>query len=68
MPKPEQIKKVPSKLILPHPRIQDRGFVLKPLMDIAQDWRHPVCGLTVSQMYANLSIDERAGILLAFEN
>ena len=29
-------------LILPHPEIEKRPFVLRPLMDIAPGWRHPV--------------------------
>jgi 2-amino-4-hydroxy-6-hydroxymethyldihydropteridine diphosphokinase len=28
-------------LILPHPELERRPFVLKPLMDIAPGWRHP---------------------------
>ena len=28
-------------LVLPHPLAHMRPFVLKPLMDIAPDWRHP---------------------------
>ncbi len=48
---PEHQKtRAPDRLILPHPRLQDRAFVLVPLLDVAPDWRHPVTGLTVAAM------------------
>jgi 2-amino-4-hydroxy-6-hydroxymethyldihydropteridine diphosphokinase len=34
-------------LDLPHPRIAERAFVLKPLCDVAPHWKHPVTGKTV---------------------
>lgn len=49
----------PDQLILPHPRMQDRSFVLVPMMDICPDWVHPVLGLSVAQMHANLSAEDR---------
>lgn len=30
--------------ILPHPRAAARAFVLRPILDIAPEWRHPVSG------------------------
>ncbi|MDA0785332.1 MAG: 2-amino-4-hydroxy-6-hydroxymethyldihydropteridine diphosphokinase [Proteobacteria bacterium] len=38
--------------ILPHPRMADRAFVLRPLQDIAPDWRHPVTGKGVAALLA----------------
>jgi 2-amino-4-hydroxy-6-hydroxymethyldihydropteridine diphosphokinase len=39
-------------LIVPHPRLAERRFVLEPLMDLAPDLRHPVSHLTVRQLLA----------------
>ena len=39
-------------LRLPHPRMQDRAFVLAPLRDVAPEWRHPVLGRSAGQMLA----------------
>jgi 2-amino-4-hydroxy-6-hydroxymethyldihydropteridine diphosphokinase len=38
------------KLVLPHPLLAERAFVLVPLVDLAPDWRHPVSGLTAHQL------------------
>ena len=31
-------------LTLPHPRMAQRGFVMRPLSDIMPEWRHPILG------------------------
>jgi 2-amino-4-hydroxy-6-hydroxymethyldihydropteridine diphosphokinase len=40
--------------VLPHPRLQDREFVLRPLCDVMAGWRHPVSGRTAREMLAAL--------------
>jgi 2-amino-4-hydroxy-6-hydroxymethyldihydropteridine diphosphokinase len=44
--------------ILPHPRLHQRAFVLRPLSDIAPDWVHPVSGRTLTEMIEELPQDQ----------
>lgn len=39
---------------LPHPRMQDRDFVLLPLQEIAPDWTHPVTRIVVAELLGAL--------------
>ncbi|MBL1436214.1 MAG: 2-amino-4-hydroxy-6-hydroxymethyldihydropteridine diphosphokinase [Rhodobacteraceae bacterium] len=54
-----QMDATPEGLILPHPRMQDRAFVLKPMAEIAPAWRHPVLGKTARAMLAALPAEAR---------
>ncbi len=45
---------------LPHPRMQDRAFVLRPLSDLAPQWRHPQSGAPIARLLADLPSDQRA--------
>jgi 2-amino-4-hydroxy-6-hydroxymethyldihydropteridine diphosphokinase len=62
LPLSEQQRIAPADLILPHPRLQDRAFVLVPLADVAEQWRHPELGLTVARMLAARPESEKAAV------
>lgn len=40
------------KLEIPHPRMQERPFVLIPLLELAPDWKHPVLGRSARELLA----------------
>ena len=48
-----------TSLVLPHPRLHERRFVLMPIAEIAPDWRHPILGLTAAQLLARLSSEQQ---------
>jgi 2-amino-4-hydroxy-6-hydroxymethyldihydropteridine diphosphokinase len=48
----------PGRAVLPHPRMEGRAFVLRPLADLAPDWRHPRTGVTISTLLAALPADQ----------
>ena len=53
----------PDQLILPHPRMAERSFVLVPMCDVAPEWRHPLAGLSVREMLAARPASERSAIV-----
>ena len=57
LPPDRQQVAAPEDLILPHPRLQDRPFVLIPLAEIAPGWRDPVTGRSVADLARDLSDD-----------
>jgi len=45
---------------LPHPRMHKRAFVLQPLCDLADDWRHPVLDKTAAELLEGLGGEDTA--------
>lgn len=57
------------ELVVPHPRLHLRGFVLYPLAEIAPEWRHPVLDRTARELLSqarSLERVERVGPLRPF--
>ncbi|WP_159079700.1 2-amino-4-hydroxy-6-hydroxymethyldihydropteridine diphosphokinase [Methyloceanibacter sp. wino2] len=45
----------PRPLVLPHPWIEKRPFVLRPLLDVAPDWRHPVTKKSAQELWRRVA-------------
>ena len=60
----DQIRLVPDELILPHPRLQERTFFLKPLIDLQPDWIHPFLKVKAKEMLDSLPSHELENILI----
>ena len=47
-------------LVIPHPELEKRRFVLEPLSEIAPDLTHPVIEKTISELKTALETGEQA--------
>jgi len=48
----------PGRATLPHPRMESRAFVLRPLADLSPGWRHPAMGVSIRILLAELPADQ----------
>jgi len=51
-----------EELEIPHPRLQERDFVLQPFSDINPDFSHPVLKKTIRELLATLPEEQRSVI------
>lgn len=59
----DQLELETPELILPHPRMSFRRFVLDPAAEIAAEMVHPVCGNTIGGLLRHLHESPRAILL-----
>jgi 2-amino-4-hydroxy-6-hydroxymethyldihydropteridine diphosphokinase len=55
-------RRIPGRLILPHPEVHRRAFVLVPLLDVVPAWCHPVLGIPGRTLLARLGAKDRANV------
>ncbi len=51
-------KKMKKDVILPHPRMHTRNFVLFPLFEINKNWKHPISKKSIKTLISSLSNKE----------
>ena len=52
-----------KEIVIPHPRLHERLFVLKPLSDICPNWTHPVLGKIVDDFITTVEKQADQGII-----
>jgi 2-amino-4-hydroxy-6-hydroxymethyldihydropteridine diphosphokinase len=50
-------------LVLPHPQLENRPFVLKPLLDVAPDWRHTVTKTSAKELWRRVNKRGQGSVL-----
>jgi 2-amino-4-hydroxy-6-hydroxymethyldihydropteridine diphosphokinase len=51
-----------NKLILPHPRMNERNFVLLPLFELDKSWKHPKSKINIVNLINTLPVNELRSI------
>ena len=56
------LKEKNSKLILPHPRMNERNFVLLPLFEVDKAWKHPKSKINIVNLINSLPVKDLRSI------
>ncbi len=51
-------------LEIPHPRLEQRSFVLYPIREIDKNWKSPLSGKYIDQLIENLDIETKKNITI----
>lgn len=62
----ESVELTSDFLTLPHPRMHDRGFVLKPAADIWPEWQHPKLNQSLKQLLEPIDCSDLVAIRAPF--
>jgi len=60
---PDFTRAGPRPLVLPHPLAHKRPFVLRPLLDVAPNWRHPALGLSARELWRRVSKQGQGAVM-----
>ncbi len=42
-----------DNLVIPHPEIENRSFVLMPMLELSPEWQHPENGIKIKELWKN---------------
>ena len=56
------LKEKNNKLILPHPRMDERNFVLLPLFEVDKSWKHPKSKINIVNLINSLPVEDLRSI------
>ena len=60
---PNRQRAMPGSLGLPHAALHERPFVLRPLLDVAPNWRHPALKVNAKALWARLANRKEGRVL-----
>ncbi len=63
LPSVAQWQEKTDEITIPHPRLHERLFVLKPMMDVCPDWTHPILGKTAAELIEIVEKETEQGII-----